>query len=82
MPVNLYYTQRIRGFQQQSVKYTATSVKFSLKRTKFQCHRCGFANVTLESLGCRCVHGEPMGCCHEVIFAFMTYRLYCPRCMD
>ncbi|MPM46951.1 ISL3 family transposase ISArch13 [bioreactor metagenome] len=80
MPVNLYYTQKIRGFQQQSVKYTATSVKFSLKRTKFQCPRCGFANVTLEPIGHRCVHGEPMGCCHEVIFEFMTHRLYCPRC--
>ncbi len=80
MPVNLYYTQKIRGFQQQSVKYTAASVKFSLKRTKFQCHRCGFANVTIEPIGWRCVHGEPMGCCHEVIFEFMTHRLYCPRC--
>ncbi len=44
MSVNLYYTQEIRGFQQQKVKYTANSVHFSLTRTKFEfidaiCHR-------------------------------------------
>ena len=37
MPVNLYYTQRIRRFQQESVKYNGSSVRYSLKRTKFQC---------------------------------------------
>lgn len=26
MPVNLYYTQRIRGFQQESVKYTGSRI--------------------------------------------------------
>ena len=26
MPVNLYYTQRVRGFQQESVKYSKESV--------------------------------------------------------
>ncbi len=36
MPVNLYYIQRIRGFQQESVKYNGSSVRYSLKRTKFQ----------------------------------------------
>ena len=44
MSVNLYYTQKIRGFQQQKVKYTANSVHFLLTRTKFGfiddlCHR-------------------------------------------
>ena len=28
MSVNLYYTQKIRGFQQQKAKYTANSVIF------------------------------------------------------
>ena len=34
MPVNLYYTQKVRGFQQTSVKYSTKSVEISLKRTK------------------------------------------------
>ena len=33
MPVNLYYTQRVRGFQQESEKYTGESATFSLRRT-------------------------------------------------
>ena len=37
MPVNLYYTQRVRGFQQESVKYSKESVEIRLKRTKHQC---------------------------------------------
>lgn len=80
MPINLYYTQRIRGFQQESVKYNTSSVRYSLKRTRFQCNHCGSSDVTTEPLGRRLVHGEPMGCCHEVIFEFTSYRLYCPRC--
>ena len=27
MPVNLYYTQKVRGFQQEKVKYSKESVK-------------------------------------------------------
>ena len=34
MPVNLYYTQKVRGFQQESVKYSTKSVEIRLKRTK------------------------------------------------
>ena len=33
MPVNLYYTQKVRGFQQTSVKYSKESVEIRLKRT-------------------------------------------------
>ena len=80
MPVNLYYTQRIRGFQQESVKYNGSSVRYSLKRTKFQCRYCGSSSVTVKPLSRRLVHGEPMGCCHEVIFEFTTHLLYCPAC--
>ena len=80
MPVNLYYTQRIRGFQQESVKYNGSSVRYSLKRTKFQCRYCGSSRVTVKPLSRRLVHGEPMGCCHEVIFEFTTHLLYCPAC--
>ncbi len=80
MSVNLYYTQRIRGFQQQSVKYTANSVRFVLKRTKFQCPRCGCEQVTIEPVSQRRIHGEPMGSCREVFFEFMTHRVYCTRC--
>ena len=80
MSVNLYYTQRIRGFQQESAKYSGSTVRYLLKRTKFQCNRCGSSKVTVEPLGRRSIHGEPMGCCHEVIFEFTTHRLYCLRC--
>ena len=45
MPVNLYYTQRIRGFQQESVKYNASGVRYSLKRTRFQCRRAASARL-------------------------------------
>ena len=33
MPVNLYYTQKVRGFQQKEVKYSSKSVEIRLKRT-------------------------------------------------
>ena len=33
MPVNLYYTQKVRGFQQTSAKYSKESVEIRLKRT-------------------------------------------------
>lgn len=80
MPVNLYYTQQIRGFQQESVKYNGSSVRYSLKRTRFQCSRCGSSRVTVKPLSRRLVLGEPMGCCREVIFEFTTHLLYCPAC--
>ena len=40
MSINLYYTtQKIRGFQQQKVKYTANSVvHFSLTQTSLNVH--------------------------------------------
>ena len=33
MPVNLYYTQKGRGFQQENVKYSKESAEIHLKRT-------------------------------------------------
>ena len=62
------------------MKYTGSCVRYSLKRTKFQCNHCGSPDVTSEPPGQRLVHGEPMGCCHEVIFEFISYRLHWPRC--
>ena len=44
MPVNLYYTQKVRGFQQEKVKYSKESVEIRLKRTKHQCSHCRFKN--------------------------------------
>ena len=78
MPVNLYYTQRIRGFQQESVKYNGSSVRYSLKRTMFQCNHFSLFDVISESLGRCLVHGEPMGSCHEVIFEFTSYGCIVP----
>ena len=82
MSINLYYTtQKIRGVQQQKVKYTANSVvHFSLTQTKFECPRCGSRQVTIRPISKRQVHGEPMGNCREVVFEFMAHRIYCSRC--
>ena len=49
MPVNLYYTQKVRGFQQEKVKYSQESVELRLKRTKYQCSYCG-STTLLSSL--------------------------------
>ena len=78
IPINLYYTQTIRGFQQESVKYNGSSVKYSLKWTRFQCNHCGSPDVTSEPRERRLVHGEPIRRCHEIIFEFTSFRLYCP----
>ena len=53
MPVNLYYTQKVRGFQQEKVKYSKESVELRLKRTKHQCAYCGSTAVTVEPIRSR-----------------------------
>ena len=77
MPVNLYYTQKVRGFQQESVKYSKESVEIRLKRTKHQCPYCGSTSVTVEPLRPRRIRGEPLGCCRKVVLEFTIHRLYC-----
>ena len=62
MPVNLYYTQRVRGFQQESVKYSKESVEICLKRSKYHCSHCGSTDVMIEPLQrCR-IRDEPLSC--------------------
>ena len=61
MPDNLYYTQRIRGFQQQSKEYRKESLIYSLRRTKHRCPRCGSTEVVTEPISRRSIRGEPMG---------------------
>ena len=53
MPVNLYYTQKVRGFQQENVKYSKNRVEIRLKRTKHQCSYCGSTAVTVEPVRSR-----------------------------
>ena len=53
MPVNLYYTQKVRGFQQEKVKYSKESVELRLKRTKHQCSYCDSTAVTVEPVRSR-----------------------------
>ena len=65
MPVNLYYTQKIRGFQQEKVKYSKESVEIRLKRTKHQCPYCGSSAVTVEPIRSRRIRGEPLGSCRK-----------------
>ena len=50
MPINLYYTQKVRGVQQENVKYSKESVEIHLKRSKHQCPYCGSSAVTIEPL--------------------------------
>ena len=80
MPVNLYYTQRVRGFQQESEKYTAESATFSLRRTQHRCPRCGSTEVVATPYRRRSIRGEPLGSCREVRLEFTVHRLYCSSC--
>ena len=80
MPVNLYYTQRVRGFQQESVKYSKESVEIRLKRTKHQCPHCGSTSVTVEPISSRRIRGEPLGNCRQVVLELTIHRLYCHHC--
>ena len=80
MPVNLYYTQRVRGFQQDSEKYTSESATFLLRRTRQRCPRCGSTDVVATPLRRRSIRGEPLGCCREVRMEFTVHRIYCHNC--
>ena len=80
MPVNLYYTQRVRGFQQDSEKYTSESATFLLRRTRQRCPRCGSTAVAATPLRRRSIRGEPLGCCREVRMEFTVHRIYCRNC--
>ena len=80
MPVNLYYTQKVRGFQQETVKYSEKTVTFALRRTIHRCPRCGSSDVFPEAIRRRSIRGEPLGRCREVRLEFMVHRLYCRKC--
>ncbi|MDD5599347.1 MAG: transposase [Victivallaceae bacterium] len=80
MSVNLYHSQRVRGFQQQSVKYSGRTMIIVLKRTKFNCPWCGSLDVTPKAVSDRKIHAEPMGFCRKVILKLTTHRLYCHAC--
>ena len=76
MPVNLYYTQKVRGFQQEKVKYSKESAEISLKRTKHQCPYCGSAAAAVEPIRRRRIRGKP----RKVVLELTIHRLYCLRC--
>ena len=80
MPVNLYYTQKVRGFQQEKVKYSQESAEIRLKRTKHQCPYCGSSAVTVEPIRSRRIRGEPLGSCRQVVLELTVHRLYCHSC--
>ena len=80
MPINLYHTQRIRGFQQVSEKYSGKSVTVALRRTKFNCRKCGSENLTITAMSQRKVRAQAMGECRKVTFEFTTHRIYCQEC--
>ena len=80
MPTDLYYTQRVRGFQQESVKYSPNSAVFALLRTQQRCPRCGSESVVVTPIRRRSIRGEPLGGCREVRLEFTVHRLYCRKC--
>ena len=80
MPVNLYYTQKVCGFQQENVKYSKNRVEIRLKRTKHQCPYCGSTVVTVEPIRLRRIRGESLGRCRNVVLEFTVHRLYCHHC--
>ena len=80
MPINLYHTQRIRGFQQTKENYSNKSLTVKLKRTKFNCRKCGSEKLTTTALRQRTVRGQPMGECRKVLFIFTIHRVYCKDC--
>ena len=80
MPVNLYYTQRVRGFQQKHVEYFPEKAVYELKRTEHRCPKCGSGKVFAERLGERSIRGTPMGACREVYLRHTMHRIYCHHC--
>jgi transposase len=80
MPINLYHTQRIRGFQQVKENYSPKSLTVKLKRTKFNCRKCGSERLTTTAIRQRKVRGQPMGECRKVVFIFSIHRVYCKAC--
>ena len=80
MPINLYHTQRIRGFQQLKENYSPKSLTVKFKRTKFNCRKCGSESLTTTAVRQREVRGQPMGECRKVVFIFTIHRVYCKDC--
>ncbi len=72
--------KKVRGFQQEQVKYSSKNVEIRLKRTKHQCPHCGSTAVTVEPLRRRRIRGESLGSCRNVVLEFTIHRLYCHRC--
>ena len=64
MPVKLYYTQQVRGSQQENIKNFKKSAENRLKRSKYQCPYCGSTDVAVEPISCR-----------KVVLAFTIHRL-------
>ena len=50
MPVNLYYTQRIRGFQQESVKYNTSRMDRDAIRNSLSRNELLISNERQEEL--------------------------------
>ncbi len=82
MPVNLYYTQKVRGFQQKHVEYSREKVVFELKRTEQRCPKCGSKDVSAELIGERSIRGVPMGVSREVHLRYSMHRIYCHKCHE
>ena len=80
MPINLYHTQRIRGFQQLKEHYSPKSLSVNLKRMKFNCRKCGSERLSTTAIRQRKVRGQPMGECRRVTFIFTIHRVYCKDC--
>jgi len=68
MPTNLYYTQGILDFQEETATYSEERLEIRLKCKKHRCPKCKSKDVTLRALYERDVRGLPMGRIREVHF--------------
>ena len=82
MPTNLYYTQKVRGFQQKHVEYFREKAVYELKRTEQRCPKCGSKDVFPELTGERSIRGVPMGVCREIYLRHAVHRIYCHQCHE
>ena len=82
MPTNLYYTQKVRGFQQKHVEYFREKAVYELKRTEQRCPKCGSKDVFPELTGERSIRGVPMGVYREIYLRHAVHRIYCHQCHE
>ena len=75
----LQSTQKIRGFQHKSFKYSKEKLIWYISKKIFHCPRCGCTKVRAEPIRVRDIQGLPFGK-SLVYFRVQVHRLYCSSC--